>query len=55
MKTRIVLGILLVSFLAGLFILFGPSLEIAKAANLVLSAVAMLFVYRIARRTTDTR
>jgi 4-amino-4-deoxy-L-arabinose transferase-like glycosyltransferase len=42
------------AFLAGLFAVFGPSIEVAKAANLVLSAVAMAFVYRIARRATGS-
>ena len=42
------------AFLAGLFAIFGPDIEVAKAANLVLSAVAMAFVYRIARHATES-
>ena len=42
------------AFLAGLFAVFGPSLEAAKIANLVLSGIAMVFVYRIARRATGS-
>ena len=42
------------AFLAGLFAVFGPDIEVAKAANLVLSAVAMAFVYRISRRATGS-
>ena len=42
------------AFLAGLFAVFGPSVEVAKAANLVLSGVAMVFVYRIARRAAGS-
>jgi 4-amino-4-deoxy-L-arabinose transferase-like glycosyltransferase len=42
------------AFLAGLFAVFGPDVEVAKAANLVLSAVAMAFVYRIARHATGS-
>ncbi|UEM02743.1 glycosyltransferase family 39 protein [Skermanella rosea] len=40
------------AFLAGLFAVTGPSLEAAKAANLVLSAAALVFLFRIARRAT---
>jgi 4-amino-4-deoxy-L-arabinose transferase-like glycosyltransferase len=42
------------AFLAGLFAVFGPDIEVAKAANLVLSAIAMAFVYRISRRATGS-
>jgi 4-amino-4-deoxy-L-arabinose transferase-like glycosyltransferase len=42
------------AFLAGLFAVFGPDIEAAKAANLVLSAVAMAFVYRISRRASGS-
>src|SRR3954453_11610654 len=42
------------AFLAGLFAVFGPDIEVAKAANLVLSAVAMAFVYRISRRAAGS-
>jgi hypothetical protein len=42
------------AFLAGLFAVFGPDVEVAKAANLVLSAVSMAFVYRISRRATGS-
>jgi 4-amino-4-deoxy-L-arabinose transferase-like glycosyltransferase len=42
------------AFLAGLFAVFGPDIEVAKAANLVLSAVSMVFVYRISRRATGS-
>ncbi len=42
------------AFLAGLFAVFGPDIEVAKAANLVLSAMAMAFVYRISRRATGS-
>jgi 4-amino-4-deoxy-L-arabinose transferase-like glycosyltransferase len=42
------------AFLASLFAIFGPNVEVAKSANLILSAVAMAFVYRIARRATGS-
>src|SRR5687768_1005667 len=42
------------AFLAGLFAVFGPDIEVAKAANLVLSALSMAFVYRISRRATGS-
>jgi 4-amino-4-deoxy-L-arabinose transferase-like glycosyltransferase len=42
------------AFLAGLFAVFGPNVEAAKITNLALSGVAMVFVYRIARRAAGS-
>jgi hypothetical protein len=42
------------AFLAGLFAVFGAHVEVAKAANLVVSAVAFVFLFRIARRATGS-
>ncbi|WP_158047044.1 ArnT family glycosyltransferase [Skermanella pratensis] len=42
------------AFLAGLFALSGPGVEVAKAANLVLSAAALFFLFRIARRAAGS-